>query len=289
MPQIGQKQLLELSGLTQSDLLGNVENMTKLGKMKEMKPKQLWKEYGKKALGCFTVLDLKTECQIYGMAKIPTKKDDITEALHKIYEEESQKHSKRKADDSTDTTDADETQPAKRQALETSNGASATDGSCVVLIFVYPGHNVSRLASVPANFTFDKTMETLLKSINFDFEHSYRAKLNDTVIVRAPATDKETSDEGTTGDKTLIDLKIKVDDDIDVIYDLSEEHKFRILVKEIKNEVAAEVTIIEQKGAAPPQYGVEEEDEPVEEEDVESEEEAPSDEYDESEEDQESD
>jgi len=284
MPQIGQKQLLELTGLTQADLLGNVENMTKINKMKEMKPKQLWKDYGKKALTCFTVQDLKTECQIYGVPKIPTKKDDIVEALNKIYEEEASKHGKRKAEDSTDGADADTTQPAKRQALDSSNGASAADGTTVVFIFVYPGHNISRLVAVPAGSTFDKAMEGLLKSINFDFEHQYRAKVNDTVIIRAPAAEKaDTEAEGTFGDKTLIDLKLKADDDIDVIYDFTDEHKFRVLVKEVKSEASTEVKVLESKGIAPPQYGTEEEeDDEVEEEEVESEEEEASDEYDES-------
>ncbi len=74
-------------------------------------------------------------------------------------------------------------------------------------------------------------------------------------------------------------MKLKEEDDIDVIYDFGEEHKFRIIVKEVKSEASTEVKVVEQKGVAPSQYGVEEEeDEEVEEEDVESEEEEPSDE-----------
>jgi len=257
--------------------------MTKLGKLKELKPKALWKEYGKKALTCYTVQDLKVECQIYGMAKIPAKKDDIVEALNKVYDEDSQKHGKRKAEEPAEATEAEH--PAKRQAT---NGATVADGTTVVFMFVFPP-SVSRLVAVPATFTFDKTMEALLKTINFDFEHPYRAKLSDAVIVRAPAADKEHAEtdavEGTPGDKSLIDLKLKEEDDIDVIYDFTDEHKFRIIVKEVKQEASTEPKTLDQKGAAPPQYGVEEEeDDEVEEEDVESEEEEPSDAYDESEE-----
>jgi len=304
MPPISQKLLLELTGLSQSDLLNNPDNMAKLNKMKEMRPKALWKDYGKKALGCYTVNDLKVECQIYGIAKIPTKKDEIIESLHKVYDEEAQKHHlKRKAED----VPTEEDQPNKRQATEANtsdtaavpdtvttvttvdttattattatteitNGATkAADGTTVVLNFVLPAHHVSRLVAVPATHSFDKTMEALLGSIGFDFDHLYKAQYNDITIVKGGGFEKA-DEEGTLGDKKLTELGLQVGDDISVTYDFGEEWSFRILVKDIKPEPSDKHEVIDaSKGKPPSQYGGgEDDDDEVDEQEMESEEE----------------